>query len=385
MKLKTYSILTTLLLTVIGLGCRDKDLYPLPYDDREVGAYVRLYSLTSNVIDLNDLANSGLDATFEAVDNAGGSNLQEFRIVVSHRRGTALTTEVAVKTIPGTDFAKVPEPTFSEYVRAKVRISAAETQTALATLNTDPDGAGPLVAYPGALANADQVIYRSTMVLKDGREFTSTNTTPNITGGQFYSASFLYTLTVRNQTTSSSWLGQYTLAQSAIWSFNHSPALHATPQFPSTLAARLFPTQTVTLSIPAGGLSTERQFTVNYRGQNVTLRFNLEAAPTAAAPTTGIVFVPLQNSTVDCTTEREIYWTQPTSGTFGTAAAPPPAYTNPLLPTGVTANQGSYDTSLTGLVAGNSLTIGLDDDADEYGRRNGYCTWTRRVRLTLTR
>jgi hypothetical protein len=271
MKFKKYSLVTTLLLTVVGIGCRDKDLYPLPYDDREVGAYMRLYSQTSNVIDLNDLANSGLDGTFEAVDGNGGNDLQEFRIFVSHRRGTALTGEAPVKVIPASDFTKVPEPTFSEYKRAKVRVTGNETQAALATLTVDP--AGPLVAYPGSLANADQVIYRSVMVLKDGREFTSTNTTPNITGGQFYSASFVYTLSVRNQTTSTSWLGQYTLAQTAIWSPNHSTALHATPQFPSTLAARLFPNQTVTLSIPTGGLSTERQFTVNYRGQNVTFKF----------------------------------------------------------------------------------------------------------------
>jgi hypothetical protein len=336
---------------------------------------MRLYSQTSNVIDLNDLANSGLDGTFEAVDGAGGNSLQEFRILVRHRRGAALSGEVPLTTIAGADFAKVPEPTFSEYRRAKVRVSAAQALTALATAT----------GFPGSFANGDQVIYRGVMVLKDGRQFTDTNTTPNITGGQFYSASFVYTLTVRNQTTSTSWLGQYTLAQTAIWSPNHSTALHAAPQFPSTLAARLFPNQTVTLSIPPGGLSTERQFTVSYRGQNVTLRFNLEAAPTTAAPTAGTVFVPLQNSTVDCTTEREIYWTQPTGGTFGTAAAPPPAYTNPLLPSGTTANQGSYNTSQTGLVAGQSLSIGLDDDADEYGRRNGYCTWTRRVRLTLTR
>lgn len=375
MKFKRYSLIIALLLTVVGIGCRDKDLYPLPYDDREVGAYMRLYSQTSNVIDLNDLANSGLDGTFEAVDGAGGNNLQEFRILVRHRRGAALSGEVPLTTIAGADFAKVPEPTFSEYRRAKVRVSAAQALTALATAT----------GFPGSFANGDQVIYRGVMVLKDGREFTDTNTTPNITGGQFYSASFVYTLTVRNQTTSTSWLGQYTLAQTAIWSPNHSPALHATPQFPSTLAARLFPNQTVTLSIPPGGLSTERQFTVSYRGQNVTLRFNLEPAPTGAAPTNGTVFVPLQNSTVDCTTEREIYWTQPTGGTFGTAASPPPAYTNALLPSGTTANQGSYNTSQTGLVAGQSLSIGLDDDADEYGRRNGYCTWTRRVRLTLTR
>jgi hypothetical protein len=371
MKFKRYSLVTALLLTVVGIGCRDKDLYPLPYDDREVGAYMRLYSLTSNVIDLNDLANSGLDGIFEAVDGAGGNNLQEVQVFVSHRRGAGLTAEVALKIIPGSDFEKVAEPTFSEYKRAKVRVTAAEAQTALLTVTTDPDGSGPLVGYPGVLAVADQVIYRTAMVLKDGRTFTSTNTTPNITGGQFYSASFVYTLTVRAAIPPINWVGAYTLTQNSIWSINHSAALHAGAQFPSYIAQVLFPAQTVNLTIPSGGLVTERQFTVNYRGQNVTLRINLE---------NGTVFVPLQNSTVDCSANRELYWTMPTSGNFTVAAG---LVMPPLTPQATTANQGTYTT--TGLIAGNALTIGLDDDADEYGRRNGYCTWTRRVRLTLTR
>ena len=362
MKLNKFITFTAILMIVIGIGCRDKGLYPLPYDDREVGAYIRLYSQTSNVIDLNDLANSGLDATFEAVDENGGQNIQEFRILVSHRRGASLSGEVAVKTIPGASFVKVTEPTFSEYTRAKVRVTANETLAALASAS----------GFPGAFAAADQVIYRGVMVLKDGREFTSTNTTPNITGGQFYSASFVYTLTVRSLT-AASWVGPYNLTQNSIWSLNHSAALHATPQFPSNLNKVLFSNQTVNLSIPAGGLSTERQFTVNYRGQNVTLRINLE---------NGTVFVPLQNSTVDCSAERELYWTMPTSGSFTVPAGTVmPAGT----PQATTANQGSYTTTQNGLIAGQALTIGLDDDADEYGRRNGYCTWTRRVRLTLTR
>ncbi len=363
MKFKRYSLITALLLTVVGIGCRDKDLYPLPYDDREVGAYMRLYSLTSNTIDLTDLANSGLDATFEAVDANGGNNLQEFRILVSHRRGASLSGEVPVKTIPASAFTKPTEPTFSEYLRAKVRVTASETLTALATAT----------GFPGSFAAADQVIYRGVMVLKDGREFTSTNTTPNITGGQFYSASFVYTLTVRAGIPSANWVGAYTLTQNAIWSINHSAALHAGAQFPKYIAQVLFPTQTVNLTIPAGGLVTERQFTVNYRGQNVTLRINLE---------NGTVFVPLQNSTVDCSASRELYWTMPTGGNFTVAAG---LVMPPLTPAATVANQGSYTTTQTGLVAGNALTIGLDDDADEYGRRNGYCTWTRRIRLTLTR
>ncbi|MCX8492146.1 MAG: hypothetical protein ORN54_13875 [Cyclobacteriaceae bacterium] len=371
MKFKLYISFATIALSLVVIGCRDKDLYPLPYDDREVGAYMRLYSLTSNVIDLNDLANSGLDGVFEAVDNNNGNILQEFRMFVSHRRGTAVTSEVPVKTIPASEFSRVTEPTFSEYTRAKIRVTATETLTALATAT----------GFPGLFQAADQVIYRGVMVLKDGREFSNTNTTPNITGGQFYSASFVYTLTVRAQPLGS-WIGAYNLTQNAIWSPNHSPALHATPQFPAYLNQRLFPNQVVTLSIPPGGLSTERQFTVSYRGQNVTMRFNLEPTPTGTAPTAGTIFVPLQNSTVDCSLERELYWTMPTSGNF--TATPFPVLPAGL-PQGTTANQGAYNTSQTGLVTAQFLTIGVDDDADEYGRRNGYCTWTRRVRLTLTR
>jgi hypothetical protein len=94
--------------------------------------------------------------------------------------------------------------------------------------------------------------------------------------------------------------------------------------------------------------------------------------------------VPLQYAGVDCSAERQIFWTWPTSGNFTKAAASVVTLVAPL-PTGTTANRGSFNTGQTGLVAGQSLTIGIDDDCDEYGRRNGYCTWTRRVRLTLTK
>lgn len=361
MNFKKYSLAIALFLGGMGIACRDESLYPLPYDDREVGAYMRIYSLTSNVIDLNDPANTGLDAIFEAVDGNKGNNLSEFRIFVSHRRGTSVSSEVAVKTIPASAFTAVSEPTFSDYKRAKIRVTATETLAALATATN----------FPGSFAAADQVNYRGVMVLNDGREFTNSNTTPNIAGGQFYSASFLYTLTV-GSLTAATWVGDFSLTQSSIWSFNHSAALHAGAQFPGYINQVLFPNQTVTLSIPAGGLSTERQFSVSYRGQTVPLRINLE---------NGTVFVPLQNSTVDCTSERELYWTFPTTGNFTVAAG----LVMPAgLPQATTANQGSYNVA-QGAAVGNALTIGIDDDADEYGRRNGYCTWTRRARLTLTK
>lgn len=354
--MNTRKILFTLSVISVGVftACRDESLYPLPYNDRETGAYLRLVRQTSNVIDVNNLAGSGLDAVFEFVDASDAENLQDVQFFARNRRGGVQGAEVLVTTVDASAFQPVPEPTYSVYKRANVRITAPQTSTAL--------GLGSFLA-------GDVVTYRSVIRLKDGRTFTNTNASSDLIGGQFYSSSFVYTLTAV-ALTAGSWVGTYSLTQNAIWSPNHSAELHALA-YPANLNTVLFPNQTVTLSIPANGLSTERQFQVSYRGQNVTMRINLE---------NGTVFVPLQNTGVDCTAEREIYWVTPTGGSFpGTASLPAG------LPQASTPNRGTYTTSQTGLVAGQVMTLGVDDDADEYGRRNGYCTWTRRVRLTLTK
>jgi hypothetical protein len=382
MNIKKYIMLMALFIGGLSMSCRDESLYPLPYNDRTVGAYLRMYVVTSNIFDLNDLANSAFDAIYESVDENGGTNLDRVEFYASFRRGTGLSSEVLVKTISGSDFAPVPEPTYSEYVRARIKITANETLTALASAPappaTWPSGSVGL-AYPGTLIAADQIVYRWQMVLKDGRKFSvlnpqrtnvaENNNTPNITTGQFYSAPFTYTIVARSLI-AGSWIGDYALTQIAIWSPNHSVALHAS-SFPAYMNQVLFPNQNVTLSIPSGGLSTEREFTVNYRGSNVKMRINLE---------NGTVFVPLQNTTVDCTSEREIYWVTPVAGSFAGNTTLPAG-----LPQTTISNRGSYSTTSSGLTTGNTMTIGVDDDADEYGRRNGYCTWTRRISLRLTK
>lgn len=384
MNFKKYTWLMALFIMGLGVACRDESLYPLPYNDRVAGAYLRMYSITTNVFDFNNLASSGFDVTYEIVDEANGDNLQEVEFYVSMRRGTGVTGEALIKTIPGSDFAAVPEPTYSEYKRARIRLTATETLAALAGITaapppTWPSGSAGLV-YPGSVAVADQIIYRWQIVLKDGRKFSvlnpqrtnvaESNNTPNITTGQFYNAPSTYTVSVRSLQ-AGAWTGSYTLDQTEIWSPAHSAALHSS-SYPPSLNQVLFPSQTVTLAIPANGLSTEREFTVTgYRGTNITLRINLE---------NGTVFVPLQNTGVDCTSEREIYLTTPVAGSFAGNTTLAPG-----LPQATVQNRGSYNTAQDGLTAGQIMTIGLDDDADEYGRRNGYCTWTRRVKLRLTR
>jgi len=357
---KRYLLLAVLSLVVLAMSCRDESTYPLPYNDRNIGAYMRVVTLNSNIIDLNDLANSGLDGIFEAVDEEYGDLLESFDIVVSYRRGITFSSEVPILSVPGSEFQPVPEPTYSEYKRKNIRISAQAAITALQGAATNP-----LVGNPIA---GDVFNFRGIVKLKNGKEFSNTNTNINILSGQFYNSTFVYSLTVRS-VLANSWLGDHSLTQTEIWSPNHSAALHATA-FPAYLNEKLFPDQTVTLSIPSGGLSSQREFTVNYRGESSKLLINLE---------NGTVFIPIQNSGIDCTPEREIYWTFPTSGTFAGSTSLAPG-----LPQASVSTRGAYTTT-QGTTAGQVMTIGLDDDADEYGRRNGYCTWVRRVRLRLTK
>jgi len=269
-----------------------------------------------------------------------------------------------------------------------------------------------------APAAGDQVVYRWQIVMKDGTKYTVNNSqgtipaqanmTANITGGQYYSSPFQFTMTLR-AFTAGSYLGNYRLDQIAIWSPNHSVAIHAS-SFPSYMREELFQSgQTVTLAVPAGGLSTQRELNVTYRGQTSRMLLNFEqtdplagqaAANVTAALTTvfapaaaqtgarGTVFVQLQDSGADCSAERGLYWVTPIAGLFGSTAAGNNPATTPLgsrLPQGVIPSRGFYLTGSTGTTPGDVFFIAVDDDADEYGRRNGYCTWTRRVYLRLTK
>jgi len=438
MNYKKHISILGLLIVGIVMSCRDESLYPLDYNDRTQGAYLRMYSITSNVFDVNDFANSAFETTFETVDPEGGNLLEEIEFYASFRIGTTtppqLTDEVLVKTVPASVFVEVPEPTYSEFKRATIRITHAETHAALLTAPTQTGtefwpSLARKISYPGSIVAGQQVVYRWKMKLTNRQEFSvfnpqntnqvEANSTANITGGQYYSSPFQFTMTARTLEIGS-FVNNYLVEQVSIWSPSHSVALHRS-SFPASLNEEIFADQTVTLTKPTGGLSTQREFQISYKGGNRTVVVNFEqsdpltgqtAGNTTAALTTlgwgtapastrprGTVFIPLQNSTVACSGERQIYWATPTGGLFGsTAYGNNPAGSaasgvDPALPAlsagepqGVTPNRGVYFTDVAGgTVAGEVFYLTLDDDADEYGRLNGYCTWTRRVLLKFTK
>jgi hypothetical protein len=429
MRLTKYFWILAIVLVCVT-SCRDESLYPLPYNDRDFAAYLRMYSIASNVLNINDPANSGFETEFEIVDKEGGNQLESINFYATFRKATGdqavrgITDEVFVKNIPAAGlFEDVPEPTYSEYKRATIRITYNETLAALATAPTQTGtefwpSLARKISMPVPVA-ADQVVYRWQIVMKDGSKYTvnnpqgtipaQANMTVNITGGQYYSSPFQFTMTLRTLP-AGAYTGTYQLDQIAIWSPNHSVAIHAS-SYPAYMREEVFESgQTVTLSVPTEGLSTQRELNVTYRGQTSRMLLNFEqsdpllgqaAANITAALTTvfapaaaqtgarGTVFVQLQDSGADCSPERGLYWVTPIAGLFGsTAAASTNPATTPLgtfLPKGVMPSRGFYLTGSNGTTPGDVFFIAVDDDADEYGRRNGYCTWTRRVYLKLTK
>lgn len=434
------------MLVAMAISCSpDPALYPLPYDDRATGSYLRAYQIKSNTWDLDDLANSGFEAIYESVDKNLGADLVEVKFFATHRTGSTgrITNEVLVKTIDASAFAAVPEPTYSDYRRSTpIRVTATETLAALNTLTVDPDGTTctgifpdvcTMVAFPGVLVVGDRIIYRIAITDNQGRTFTvanpqttvtpalgnpnDANVTANLTGGLFYASPMIFTNLVQRTTTTgnaNAYTGTYRMTQVTRWQPDHNASQHLS--FPQGWidqyafgdpTAGTDSTQTVTLTKPAGGLPTQRQFTCKYKGQDITMVVNLEmavlnqtgAGVTAAlgiigaavpagygfpAGTTnvnlGTVFVPLMNTTIDCTTEREFYMVTPLGGTYVGNAALPWG-----LPRLTVPNRGVYRIDRDGLTPGDVFTIGLDDDSDEYGRRNGYCNWYTRVQLTMTK
>ena len=77
----------------------NKELYPLPYDDRPSSSYLRVYKITSNVWDVNNLNASGFEAIYESVDKNFGADLDKAEFFATYRNGLSgnITKEISLK------------------------------------------------------------------------------------------------------------------------------------------------------------------------------------------------------------------------------------------------------------------------------------------------
>lgn len=379
-------------------------------------------------------------------DNGADLTKIEFYATYKSGSTGLITDEALVKTIDANaiaaSFATVPAPTLSDYLRSgPITITYAETIAGLSTLTSDPDGNSctgvypdvcTMIAFPGSLQENDEVIFRAAIYDKQDQLYTvanpQTTVTPalgnpdevnisaNLNGGLFYANPMLYTVTLVRTTTTGNpdaYTGDYLMTQVARWQPDHSAAQQSSFSWIDEIVygnSTTDSTQVVTLSKVTGGLPTERQFQCQYRGQTLTLTINLENTPTGltsgaittltnpanmpgqpastaqglgfpAGTTTGnlgTIWVPLVNTHVDCTSTKQFYQVTPLGGTFVGSSSLPWGYPRATVP-----NRGAYRNDRDGLTPGDVFCIGIDDDADEYGHRNGYCDWYTRVLLTL--
>lgn len=459
MKISKMFSIGALLAGIALLSCEpNEDAYPLPYDNRATGSFLRVVKITSFSWDFDDLNNSAFEAIYESVDKNFGEDLDKVEFYATHRTAAGLITdEVLVKTVLAADMnlEKVPEPTYSDYLRSEpIRVTYQETLTALSTLTSDPDGTTcsnifpdvcPAIAFSGSLAVGDRVIFRVKIYDKQGRGFTvnnpqqtvspslgngnEANITANLTGGIFYSSPMLYTQLIQRVTTTgnvNSYTGDYRMTQVGRW----APDFQGTADGLTIL--RSFPqpwmrpfvfgnsetdsTQTVTLSKVTGGLPSLRQFTCKYRGETISMMINLEqvvlggtalsagalasinALPTASglgfpatstAANLGQVFSPLLNTGTSCTSERGFFIMTGAAFNPSNSAGGGSFLGDSGMPKGIPKrefpNRGYYRTDRDGLAPGDVFSLSVDDDTDEYGRRNGYCNWYTRIYLTLTK
>jgi hypothetical protein len=180
-------------LIIIGFLAACTSDYPVERIDEftlETGGYVRTVlpfpvgNTTFNV-KVSDLNGSKWEFLAEAVTPNGGDNFASYEWVARFVDATAANGSNSVADKPfkiyqASSFTKDPQ---TGYPRATLGSTGRELVTAVG-LSDDKVAAG------------DRFEIRATIVLKDGKRFTSTNSSADLTGGVFYTSPFFYRVNV---------------------------------------------------------------------------------------------------------------------------------------------------------------------------------------------
>lgn len=273
--MKIFKILiSTAVLLVAVIACRDESLEPIPYSNPGEGAYVRTVKVNSGVHNLTTPASAGsafsIEVELVGVGDAG-EKMQSLTLFAKQTRGasfTIITAEQQVKVYTAADLVTshsgtIPNPdiTSYKYPRMTMTVTTQELLTALGN---------------PTLVNLDNIEYRVALTLTSGFTFSNVNASGDVLTGAYYLSPFFYRIPAVNFTVTGT--GAYMLSTTS-------------PNFGAIVPPATTTSQPVTLS--AGAFDVQRTFTVNYRGlTNVPIAINLE---------NGRVQVPLQSTPFSCT------------------------------------------------------------------------------------
>ncbi|MBN8826485.1 MULTISPECIES: hypothetical protein [unclassified Spirosoma] len=188
--MKTYLLIA--LGSLMALSCKTDMITHLEVSDFENGGYMRTvtpYPVANSTFSVSKANMSGTKMEFvaEAVTANQGALFASYDLTIKFvdatpANGTITGTTVALKSIAASAFTK---DATTGYPRATISVTGTEALTATKLTAAD-------------IANGDRFEINGTMKLTDGKSFSASNTSPNITGGAFYSSPFFYRLNVVN-------------------------------------------------------------------------------------------------------------------------------------------------------------------------------------------
>lgn len=166
-------------------ACTDFVEPAIPYSDFETGVYLRTLVNKSPTFNFFDIPNQKFNIVVEAVGkNEGQGLVKDVEVFARRRRGAALTNEVKIATIAGSEFGPNPSRNFPaapnrNYPAKEISLPLPATLTAL-TLS------------PTTVAGGDFIEYRLVLNTTDGKAFTNSNVSSDVATGAFYASPFFY-------------------------------------------------------------------------------------------------------------------------------------------------------------------------------------------------
>ncbi len=158
-------------------SCTDFVDPAIPYSGFETAIYLRTITPPA-AFNFAALPSATFTLVVEAVDASGGTTVQDVQVLVKRRRGATLTPEVALTTVPASAFTAS-----GKYTRATISIPLADALAAMSLTVAD-------------INVGDFIEYRLILTDTQGRKFTNTNLSPDVSGGAFYASPFFYRVAV---------------------------------------------------------------------------------------------------------------------------------------------------------------------------------------------
>lgn len=171
-------------LLALAPGCRDESTFPLPIHEFNRGGaggvYLRQVEIISGIFNDEARATAHFAVRVEAVDGRGGATIEHIELLASFRdltpqNGILTRPETLIKTLPFE--GNFTTDATSGLPRGTLSVTFNEVRTAMGLTDAQVE-------------RTDQFIIRQAVRLKDGRIFSSNNTSQAMLTGAFYQSPF---------------------------------------------------------------------------------------------------------------------------------------------------------------------------------------------------